>query len=140
MIARPFAMLLALAVRAQAHGIEAAVVAGGVGVEARYADGSAAAFAEVKLYAPGDERVFQEGLSDREGRFFFKPTTSGIWRVSIDDGMGHALTHDIEVRDPGFVATAPAAPRSRGAELLAGLGFIWGLFGTLAWYRARKRG
>lgn len=108
---------------------------GGVGIEARYDDGTACAFSQAQVFAPGSTQVFAEGLTDREGRFFFGPVTNGIWRVTVDDGMGHALDQTVTVSKDGIVtdSAAPRLPRWSGA--LAGVGIILGIFGLWALLR-----
>jgi nickel transport protein len=132
--------LLGAAAPALGHGISGTPVSGGAGVAARYDDGSPASFSEVKVYAPGDTNVFQEGLTDREGRFVFHPASAGVWRIRVDDGMGHALDQEVRAGPDGTMEEAPAAPReSRGQSVLTGLSLIAGFFGALAWLKSRRR-
>ncbi len=119
------------------HGVELAAIEGGVGVAARYEDGSPMARAEVKIYAPGESEAFQEGSTDRDGRFLFHPTTNGSWRVHLDDGLGHGGEHAMDINSAGAAEPARTRP-SRSAGLLAGLGVIWGLFSSYGWYRAKR--
>lgn len=134
------ALLLGLFARdLSAHSIETEVVTGGIGILARYADGTPAAFAEAKVFAPGEDRPFQEGLTDREGRFLFLPPTSGTWRIVIDDGMGHAIEQSIQENSTlsERSKTPPRLPRVWA--LVTGISLIWGLFGTWGWWRAQRR-
>lgn len=123
-----------------AHGIEALPIEGGRGVAARYADGSPVAFAEVKVRAPGEETVFQEGLTDREGRFVFFPATSGVWHVAVDDGMGHATGIDLPVTDATAAAPAPVEVRApKFAAPVTGIAIVWALYSSYGWWLARRR-
>lgn len=122
-----------------AHSMETEIVTGGIGLLARYADGTPAAFAEARVFAPGDQRPFQEGLTDREGRFIFFPITSGLWRIVIADGMGHLIEQSLPANGaPTELPKAPSQP-PRIWALVIGISLIWGLFGTWSWLRARHR-
>jgi nickel transport protein len=133
-------LLLFAATAAFGHGVEMETIEGGIGLSARYADGAPLAFAEVKVFAPGETDTFQEAQTDREGRFLFRPTTSGVWRVHIDDGMGHGGEFPIKIDHTlSSVSQGPSARASQRLALVAGLGIIWGLFGCYGWYRAARR-
>ncbi|MCS6772205.1 MAG: hypothetical protein NZ740_09305 [Kiritimatiellae bacterium] len=121
-----------------AHAITADPLSGGAGIAARYADGSPAAFVEVTVYAPGEDRVFQQGSTDREGRFVFFPFTAGSWRIRVDDGMGHALETTLEASPAMHTPPAPPPPaRPLFWPVVTGVAVIWGLFGT--WFMVRRR-
>ena len=124
---------------ALAHGIDALPIEGGRGVAVRYADGSPASFAEVKVRAPEGGAVFQEGLTDREGRFVFFPATSGVWRVAVDDGMGHAVEVDLPFQVAAASEASPARTRAtKSTALVTGIAVIWALFSSYGWWRARR--
>ncbi|HMP74892.1 MAG TPA: hypothetical protein PKE12_01225 [Kiritimatiellia bacterium] len=121
-----------------AHGIDAHLIEGGAGIAVRYADGTPAAFAEVKIHPPHNDELFQEGLTDREGRFVFHPTTNGVWRIAVDDGMGHAVAVDLPVGSLPAPPAAPAQRMSRTLGILTGISLIWALFSSYGWWRARR--
>jgi hypothetical protein len=63
---------------------------GGIGIEAIYDDGTPISYSEVKIFSPTDgETEFQQGLTDKNGRFVFYPDIKGKWKIVVDDGMGH---------------------------------------------------
>ncbi|WP_289245733.1 hypothetical protein [Edwardsiella ictaluri] len=67
-------------------------------VQFGYSTGDAAPFAQIKLYAPDNASTeYQNGRTDRLGRFAFVPNQSGEWRLEMRDGMGHALNHPLKV-------------------------------------------
>lgn len=67
-------------------------------VEFRYSNGSALPFAEVEVWSPDDAEIeFQNGRTDKNGRFSFSPDAPGIWRITISDGMGHAASAQCEI-------------------------------------------
>ena len=121
------------------HALEHRTVQGGVGIQALYDDGRPAAFSPAQAFPPGSTQVFAEGLTDRAGRFVFAPPTSGIWRVTVDDGMGHALETRLTISGGALRdARGPARPH-RASGVVAGLGLLFGGFGLWALWRARRR-
>ena len=125
------------AMPARAHSLQHTPVQGGVGARATYDDGAPAAFSAVQVFAPGETQVFAEGMTDRDGAFTFRATTTGVWRLTVDDGMGHALTAELPVTETGLSAPAPSPACPRSYRVLAGLGLIFGCFGAWALARAR---
>ncbi len=129
-----------LAPRADAHGVDIQPLAGGQGVVARYQDGSPMSHAEARVRAPGEsEFTFQIGATDRAGRFLFLPDAPGAWTVEIDDGLGHAARHTLNIAD-AHLSPLPDTPRGRpdwpGA--LLGILLILGLFRAYARWRATR--
>lgn len=131
----------ACAAAAWGHGIEAQRVEGGVGVRAVYDDGSPVTFSEAALYAPASgEKPLLTGMTDRDGCFMFRPDTSGIWRITIDDGMGHVVTEEVAV--DGKISTSKQKSRRMPKRygIVTGLALIFGLFGSFAFLRQRYSG
>lgn len=124
----------------QGHGIVAVRVAGGVGVQVAYDDGTPVSFSDVKVFAPdAGEKATLTGMTDRNGCFLFLPDTGGVWRVTVDDGMGHAVTHDVSPDgwDPEPVRKRPRIPKRDG--VVVGLALIFGVFGWASFLRLRTR-
>ncbi len=118
------------------HGIRAVRVDDGIGVMVVYDDGTPVSFSEARLFAPASEEqpVFT-GITDRHGFFMFRPDASGVWKVTVDDGMGHVVTHALTVDDqnPAPVSHVDSIPKRCG--VLAGLALIFGIFGWSAYLR-----
>lgn len=123
------------------HSITATRVDGGVGVLATYDDGTPVSFSEAHLLAPGAmEKPALVGTTDRNGCFMFRPDTNGIWKVTVDDGMGHVVTE--ELRFDGH-AVAPERDKGRMPKrygVIAGLALIFGVFGWSAFLRLKLGG
>lgn len=121
------------------HGLSAERVEGGTGVRVVYDDGAAVAFSDVRVFAPGnDTHPTLTGTTDRNGCFLFLPDAIGTWKVSVEDGMGHAITREI-VFD-GQVALPVAGPGAMPREyaVWTGLSTIFGLFGWSAYIRLKQ--
>ncbi len=137
------ALFLVSAAAAAGHGVVVAPVDGARAVVFRYEDGTPLADAEANVYGPGDAEAAWEGFADMEGRVAFVPDREGVWRVVVDDGLGHRAEARIEVDAAGGIATAPTGRRAGPSAIAAGLGVLFGFFGLWALARAaalRKAG
>ncbi len=132
---------LAWPIHSLAHGVTHEVFDAATGVRAAYADGTPMEYCDVAVFSPVDGEVeFQTGATDRHGRFAFVPDTLGLWRVTVDDGMGHMITAEVTVDSLGVVSDENHdhdVGRLGGA--VGGLGAILGLFGIWALWRAGSR-
>jgi len=125
---------------APAHGLITAPLSGGEGVRVAYDDDEPVSFADVQVFAPGGAKPVLTGVTDRNGCFLFRPDTAGVWKVSVDDGMGHGAPHFV-TSAPAASAAAPPPRRSRAQDVVTGLSLIFGVSGWGAWLRLRtKRG
>jgi len=69
-----------------------------VTVELYYADGEQMPFADVRVFAPGDDKVpVLHGRADARGRVAFVPDRGGIWTVAVTDGDGHSINASVSV-------------------------------------------
>ena len=85
---------------ARAHGTAYRVMddATTITAEFYYQDKEPMRYAEVLVFSPLDEKVeYQNGRTDRYGRFAFYPDIAGTWRIEVNDGMGHMVLGNIEV-------------------------------------------
>ena len=92
----------------EAHGTGHRVIrdSRAIAVESFYSDREPMSYAEVKLYGPSDDSIeYQNGRTDRNGRFAFLPDREGTWRVEVGDGMGHLMKAEIDVKNPEKVET-----------------------------------
>jgi nickel transport protein len=144
-IRRLAAIALALLALAQpwglAHGVRHSVSEGAMVVTATYDDESPMVFCDVSVFSPADPAdPYQTGGTDPRGRFAFVPDTNGLWRVTVDDGMGHAMTAEVNV-DSGSVGSAESAEKKLGRPmaLVIGLCLIFGLFGIYSLARQATR-
>jgi hypothetical protein len=120
-----------------AHGVDYQIIHGGVGIELKYHDGSDFAKKGVEIFAPGEKDVFQAGVTDINGRFFFFPTVKGKWRIVANDGKGHGLTKAVEVTEDKLVLANEKQNLSLKLKALIGLPIIFWISGV--WFYMRKR-
>ncbi len=115
-----------------AHGIIHREIEGGIGIEVTYDDGSPMSYSEVKVYSPGDEETeFQQGFTDKNGRFLFSPDVEGKWKIIVNDGMGHGVVTNISVRETMEIKKRDVPHFLRWQKAIIGVSLIWGIIGTL---------
>ena len=144
----PLLIVLLHAYDLWAHGVRCrAEQAGAFVVRAVYDDGEPMSYAGVKVFSPEDARVeYQNGRTDRRGRFAFVPDAPGAWVIRVNDGMGHAVRAEVAV--PGDrkrerqQAVSTEGQRlddrtNRYEKALMGLAILFGLFGWLFWWKGR---
>ncbi len=123
------------------HGVECDIIEGGVGVEVRYedVDKTPISYAEVKVYAP-DGKEFQQGLTDKFGRFLFYPDKKGVWKVEVNDGMGHGVVKEISVSEEKKVIkeSTKKFKFSLLQQFVVGLSIIWGITGLVFYILSKK--
>jgi nickel transport protein len=106
-----------------------------------YPGGEQPWFEPYEVYAPGADSPFQTGHVNARGEVSFRPDTAGEWRVRVftEDGHGAVVRLDI---DTGRVATAEQLGHGHAHDhwlrVFAGLGYLLGVFGLLALWRARR--
>jgi len=73
-----------------------------VSLRASFSPSSPIKNAEVKIFTPSSDDIFQTGTTDPDGNFSFKPNVTGSWKVSVDDGRGHRRTSEVLVSEAFF--------------------------------------
>jgi nickel transport protein len=128
------------------HGVEGYIEqTPGYCVTAQYDDGEPMSYAAVQIKAPDSDTAFQTGRIDRNGRFMLYPDQPGQWQVVVQDGMGHRLALDLTVAADKAAPQAEKTPApmtrsgsSRAGKIIAGLGVIFGMFGLIYGWSARR--
>ncbi len=130
------------------HGVEGEIhkLPGVLVVEAAYDTGEPMSYARVEIWSPDSKIRFQLGRTDRNGKFAFVPDVTGLWKVKVSDGLGHALALEVRVdsqvlEGASSVETHSPTPPSQGVltylwearrfKIFWGLLIIWGLFSGL---------
>lgn len=77
-------------------------------LEFYYSDHTPMTYAQVLVFSPLNREIeHQNGRTDKNGVFVFRPDTQGRWLVKVSDGMGHAEEATVEVSlDPESVEPA----------------------------------
>lgn len=132
------AVFFVAAVTASAHGVSYSYLepSSVVAFHARFSGGVPMAYSAVTVISPGGEEV-QSGLTDNKGRFAFIPDEKGMWRVSVDGGMGHLLQFELEAG--GEVHTQAAGEVPYWVHALLGISLTINLGFGVSMIRRKKR-
>ena len=121
------------------HGINSRIIKGGIGIIALYDSSTPMSYAKTEIFTPGkDKTPFQEGLTDKNGCFIFIPDKIGIWKIKINDEMGHGVIKEINVKDLKNFKQNKSEPLSRWYKILIGLSIIFGITGFIFYLQAKK--
>ena len=123
------------------HGIDHIEINGGTGVEAKYENGNPVAGVNVKVFSPNESEVpFQQGSSDRNGRFMFRPDTPGDWTVIFNDGTGHGFKTKIHIDTSNTTVKKPVRKEHFPLlyKIITGISVLFGLTGLLLLFTTKK--
>jgi len=108
-------------------------------IKVEYDDGDAMSYADVLIYSPDDKKVeYQNGRTDKNGVFAFVPDKPGVWKVEVDDGMGHGLVTEVTV-EKGMSVDVEHHGHSQKDNIIAALGIIIGVAGFLFYWKAKNK-
>ncbi len=152
-----FVWIMAMSFNALAHGTDYRLIGTNTVVAAEffYSDKTPMQYTEILVYSPKNEKVeYQNGRTDRNGRFAFLPETNGKWQMKVNDGMGHAVHATVIVNqvNPDSKNTGEISSKKRnevskkngrlfgatpmGVKLVFGLSILLNLFmGVYVWKR-----
>ena len=104
--------------------------------------GDAPLFESYEILAPGDGTPFQTGRVNAVGEVSFRPDRPGEWQVKVFTADGHGTVVRLAVDAAGSAATVGASRDTHAhgyaGRVLAGLGYLLGLFGIWALWRVRR--
>ena len=120
---------------------------GAITVRFAYDDESPMMYGAVEVFAPGGEHEYQNGRTDENGYFAFRPNRPGKWVVTGSDGQGHALRADIDVTDtdltdvdaPSNIVQIGGATRPGIERIILGLSLLLNLGLVFAWRLAKRK-
>jgi len=123
-----------------AHAVNHRQVQGSIGMEIAYDDGTPMSYSEYKVFSPLDkEKEFQQGYTDKNGRLFFCPDVKGIWKIEVNDGLGHGEIIEIPVNEDLKIETKEGVSLTKFHKILIGVSIIIGLTGIFFYWSARRR-
>lgn len=128
-----------------AHGVGYRLLSKGrpVTMEFYYSSGKPISYAEIKVFSPDNQTLeYQNGRTDRKGRFAFHPETEGVWTVDVNDGMGHQLKGQFLFKNTNEIETGPAPPPakslpSKPMAVIMGISLIFNVFAAVS--RMKKK-
>ncbi len=127
-----------------AHGSKYEIINPGIGIKASYFDGSVMSDSDVEVYSTANsKKTTFTGITDSKGRFHFFPDKTGKWRITISDGMGHAVEALVNVGNDMIAESAPANNKGAFSTLqifVMAICVIWGFIGTGLYFKRNKQG
>jgi nickel transport protein len=110
-----------------------------VRVEFHFADGDRPYFESYRVMGPDDFRPFQTGRVNAVGEVSFRPDRPGPWRVLVATEDGHGAEFQMTVDHDGLRPSG-SGPHglSRWERLIAGIGYLLGVFGIIALWRMHR--
>ncbi len=110
-------------------------------IRVEYDDGEPMRYAEVKIFAPDDQKLeYQNGRTDKLGRFAFYPTKEGEWKITVSDGMGHGITAKVSHaynNKADIKMAAQSAGFKKWQKIIMALSVAWGFIGLAFFFQAR---
>jgi len=108
-------------------------------LQAAYAGTDPVPYAKVLVYAAGEpDGPVHEGKTDANGNFAYAMPRAGLWRMVIDDEMGHRVEKTVQVPATNEPGTPDGSPLSRWMRALMGVAVLGGVTGLLYGYRSRR--
>ncbi len=98
-------------------------------------------FEPYEVFAPGSETPFQSGRVNALGEVSFRPDRPGTWRVRVFTEDGHGTVVEVGVDEAMKIAGVQGRhgdAQHYWPRVLAALGYLFGLFGLLALWGARR--
>lgn len=110
-------------------------------LRATYAGSDPVPFAKVLVYAPtaAPGQEFQAANTDRRGCFSFVPDGVGLWRVIVDDELGHRREVSVDITALDTPPVEAQGNPSRIERALLGISLLIGCTGFWYGYQANKR-
>lgn len=112
-------------------------------IQAFYDDDEPMSDSEASVYAGNGKTPVQTGRTDSKGRFLFYPDRAEVWKVVVEDEMGHAVILEKEIKSidenisENNRTSLPERPDKTGG-VLAGIGIISLIFSVFFWLSAKK--
>jgi hypothetical protein len=125
-----------------AHGITAAKrIDKAVIVDIRYDDGEPFSYSEVKIYAPGKDKVeYIKSRTDAGGTIAFVPNAAGTWRISATDDMSHGKELNIHVSGEDLSSDSNKAwSDARRHKITTAFLLVWAAVSTFLYIGARRK-
>ena len=152
LFAIPLVVSLFFAQQAGGHGTTYQVLnsASTITTQFSYTNDDPLRYAKVLIFGPEDGNIeYQNGRTDRRGIFAFCPDRKGIWKIQVNDGMGHVINAEIEVPEMAkstieeVPVTVPEGrsitPLSKMVRVVAGLSLVLNVFFAAYLWKGRTR-
>ena len=140
MIIRILILLFMITGTCYGHGLQHDVVTSrAVVISCYFSDGESFAYESYEVYPPDAKIPAQTGRTDSKGRLIFVPDEPGEWQIKVSADDGHGLNFSVAIAEDAVVSDAQKPLPTRFPGVIAGLGYVLGIFGLLnLFYRKKK--
>lgn len=148
----PLVAFLFFAHQAWGHGTTYRVLdsASAITAQFSYSNDEPLQYAKVLIFAPdGGTIEYQNGRTDRRGIFAFCPDRKGIWKMQVNDGMGHMVHAEIDVPETAESTTEKVpvtmperctiTAASKMVKIIVGLSLMLNVFFAAYLWKGRTR-
>lgn len=137
-----FALFLSSS-NSNAHGIDYEILDNKViAIRVTYSSGEPLSFGSFEILGPDEKIIHQKGRTDKNGIITFLPDKKGVWKITVTDETEHGLHKrliEIKVDENFTVESRKREFSDKYIKIIAGIGFIMGLFGAFAILKNRRK-
>ena len=140
MMIRILILLLMIAGTCYGHGLQHEVVnSEAVVVSCYFSDGESFTYESYEVYPPDTKIPSQTGRTDSKGRLIFLPDKPGDWQIKVSADDGHGLNFSVAIGEDAVVSDVQKSLPTRFPGVIAGLGYVLGIFGLLNLFYGKKK-
>lgn len=135
-------LLLLIYSGAEAHSIHYQVENKGISVRVFYSPEEPASYSQYEIFGPEDKIPYKKGRSDKNGFVSFLPDRAGKWIIKVSgesDHGHHGVQVEVIVNEGLYMETFKKPLMARYNMLIAGLGFIFGIFGLWTLLKSKRK-
>jgi hypothetical protein len=124
------------------HGVTGAIhMDSAVIAEIRYDNGEPFSYSQVKIYAPGNDRIeYLNTRTDAGGVVAFLPDKKGIWRIVASDGLAHGKELEFDFKDEKLIQkTGSNWMEAHRQKMIKSFLLIWAVVSTSLYFGARSK-
>lgn len=128
-------------VPAFAHSTHYQVENKGISARIFYSADEPASYSAYEIFGPGDTILHQKGRTDKNGFVSFLPDRAGNWIIKVSgesDHGYHGVQLEVMVNEGLFMESFKKPLMARYNMLIAGIGFIFGIFGIWTLLKTRR--
>jgi len=119
-----------------AHGTYYEIISRGVvGIKVSYEGGAAIAAARVRVFAPGEKKVWMETISDANGIITFCPDRRGLWVLQVRGISGHGMRINLEIDDKYSISRNNNGGKPSFLQrFIPGIAVVWAMVSTALFF------
>ncbi|MCS7231337.1 MAG: hypothetical protein RMJ67_04280 [Elusimicrobiota bacterium] len=122
------------------HKVNYSLIQGGIGFRFFYENNQPVSYADVEIFSPDEKNIpYQTATTDKNGCFLFLPDKKGKWKIVLNDGLGHGLVKEIEIKEDFSFKEEKQKEFSLLQKIIVGISIIWGITGVVFYIFAKRK-